>query len=218
MIRLFIGYDRRETVAFHVAAFSALRRCSEPISITGLVLGQLPEMTRTQDGSTQFTYSRFLVPHLCRFQGLAVFMDCDVLVRADLAELVAMVHDHAAVACVKHAYVPSSQMKFLGNRQVPYERKNWSSVMVFNCAACRTLTSDYVDRAKGMDLHQFRWTRDDAIQALPVEWNHLVGEYGRNPGAKIAHFTLGTPCFPGYEDQEFADEWRAERDLMLAHG
>lgn len=217
MIRLFIGYDPRETVAFHVAAFSAIRRCSEPVSVTGLILRQLP-MTRVQDGSTEFTYSRFLVPHMCGFRGRAVFMDCDVLVRADLAELVALVQEHVAVAVVKHEYVPSSQMKFLGNRQVPYARKNWSSVMVFNCERCHVLSPAYVDQARGMHLHQFHWINDGLIQSLPRAWNHLVGEYPRDPDAKIAHFTLGTPCFPGYEDQEHADEWRAERDLMLAHG
>lgn len=218
MLRVFVGYDRRETVAFHVLAHSIMRRASVPVSITGLMLPQLP-MTRPRDPrqSTDFAFSRFLVPHLCGFDDRAVFMDCDMLCRGDIYELFRLLPREKSVAVVKHEYIPTTTTKFLGQAQVPYPRKNWSSVMVFNCAHCRILTPDYVNAATGLELHRFAWTHDDAIASLPPDWNHLVGEYPRNPGAKIAHFTLGSPCFAGFEDCEFAQEWRDELSLMTDH-
>ena len=216
MLRVFIGYDKAETVAFHVAAHSITRRASRPVAITGLVLSQLP-ITRERDvvQSTDFAFSRFLVPHLCDYKGTALFMDCDMLVRADVNELAAMIEPHHAVAVVKHDYVPKNGHKFLGHEQARYARKNWSSVMVFNNARCRALTPDYVNRATGLELHQFQWLDDGEIGALDPAWNHLVGEYEPNPAAKIAHFTLGTPCFARYRHCEFSREWHEELDAML---
>lgn len=220
MLRVFIGYDRRETVAFHTAAWSLMRRSSIPVSITGLMLPQLPQLTREPEGSTEFSFSRFLVPHLCDYQGHALFMDCDVLVRADVAELLKVdaVEMDKPVRVVKHDYVPRDTVKFLGNKQQSYARKNWSSVMLFRCASCRMLTPDYVNRATGLQLHQFRWLQDREIGALDPSWNWLIGEYPPNPDAKIVHFTRGGPWFPEYRDCEFADEWRAERAEMLRAG
>ncbi len=216
MIRVFIGYDRAETVAFHVAAFSIMRRASEPVSITGLILPQLP-MWRERDPrqSTDFAFSRFLVPYLCHYEGRAIFMDCDMLCRADILGLWAELPRDQAVAVVKHDYIPSGTAKFLDRPQSAYPRKNWSSVMVFNNAACRALTPEYVNTAPGIELHQFRWIDDEAIRELPKRWNHLVGEYPPNPDAKLVHFTLGTPCFGRYRHCEFAEEWFSEHDAML---
>lgn len=219
VIPVFIGYDRRETVAFHVAAHSIMRRASRPVSIIGMMLPQLP-MTRERDPrqSTDFAFSRFLVPHLCRYQGRAVFVDCDVLCRADIAELYDLLPEGKAVAVVQHDYTPSSAVKFLRQPQTAYPRKNWSSVMVLDCARCGALTPRYVNAASGLELHRFAWLRDEAIASLPSEWNHLVGEYPRNPAAKLVHFTLGTPCFDEYRDCEFAAEWRDELALMNSCG
>ena len=218
MIRVFIGYDHSETVAFHVAAHSILRRASAPVLIAGLKLAQLP-MWRKPDPrqSTEFAFSRFLVPYLCGYEGRAIFMDCDVLCRANIIELWSALSARRAVAVVQHNYTPKEGDKFLGHGQSAYGRKNWSSVMVFNNPACRALTPEYVNTAKGLDLHQFHWTDDDMVQGLDPAWNHLVGEYAPNPGAKLAHFTLGTPCFAKYRHCEFAGEWYAERDDMLHH-
>lgn len=216
MIRVFIGYDAHETVAFHVAAFSIMRRASIPVAITGLVLPQL-RLTRARDPrqSTDFAFSRFLVPHLCDYQGRAVFVDCDMLARADLAQLLADADPQAAVSVVKHDYTPKDGSKFLDRPQAAYPRKNWSSVMVFNNALCRDLTPGYVNQASGLELHQFQWLHDALIGELPPEWNHLVGEYAPNPHAKLVHFTLGTPCFARFRHCEFAEEWFAEREAML---
>lgn len=220
MMRVFIGYDRRETVAFHVAGWSLMRRSSIPVSITGLMLPQLP-LKRAAEGSTEFSFSRFLTPWLSDYQGYALFMDCDVLVRGDVAELLRVDAQQLdkPLRVVKHPdYVPRDTVKFLNQPQQAYPRKNWSSVMLFRAASCSALTPDYVNRATGLQLHQFRWLQDREIGDLPREWNHLVGEHEPNPDAKLAHFTLGGPWFPEYADCEFADEWRAERDAMLRAG
>jgi lipopolysaccharide biosynthesis glycosyltransferase len=212
--QVFIGYDSHETVAFHVAAFSIMRRSSVPVSIVGLRLNQLP-MTREPEGSTEFTFSRFLVPWLCDFKGQALFLDCDVLCRTDITKIFEGMEDYHAVSVVKHDYIPKHESKFLGNKQTVYPRKNWSSVMVFNNPLCVTLTPNYVNQATGLELHQFRWIPDHMIGGLDKSWNHLVGEYNPNPDAKIVHFTLGTPCFEKYAECEFAREWYEEKSAML---
>ena len=217
MIRVFIGYDPAEAVAYHVAAHSILRHASVPVSITGLVLRQLP-MTRERDPrqSTEFSFSRFLVPWLCGFKGEAIFMDCDMLVRSDIAELVG--ERGKSVSVVKHDYTPSTEDKFLGNKQTKYEKKNWSSVMVFECSSCAVLTPEYVNTASGLELHQFKWLGGEyLIGSLAPEWNHLVGENAPSGAAKLVHYTLGTPCCAKYANCEYADEWHEERRLMLAY-
>lgn len=213
MIRVFIGYDARETVALHVLSHSLMRNSSLPVSITGLKLSQL-DMWRAKDPrqSTDFAFSRFLVPYLCGYEGHAIFMDCDMLCRGDIAGLWAERSDHA-VSVVKHDYIPKTEDKFLGAVQTVYPRKNWSSVMVFNNAKCAVLTPGYVNTASGLELHQLHWT--DSIGELPPAWNHLVGEYEPNPGAKLVHYTLGGPYFNEYKDCEFATEWFCEREYML---
>jgi hypothetical protein len=213
-----IGYDPNETVALHVLMQSIMRHASVPVSITPIMLSQLP-MTRPRDPrqSTEFSFSRFLVPWLCAYEGVAAFMDCDMLCRADIAGLFAHAVPGRALSVVQHDYTPGAGLKFLGQPQSRYDRKNWSSVMVFDCARCQALTPEYVNTASGLDLHQFKWTDDSAIGALDPEWNHLVGEYAPNPRAKLVHFTLGTPCFARFADCEFAQEWREELRRTTYH-
>jgi hypothetical protein len=215
LARVFIGYDPKETVAYHVLAHSIMRHASIPVSITPLKLSQLP-MVRERDPrqSTEFSFSRFLVPWLCDFKGTAIFMDCDMLVRADIADLWG--EKGKSVSVVKHDYTPRPEDKFLGNRQTVYEKKNWSSVMVFDCSSCVALTPNYVNTASGLELHQFKWLGGDyLIGEIDPSWNHLVGEYAPNPEAKLAHFTLGGPWFKEYADCEYADEWRKVRDEIV---
>jgi hypothetical protein len=216
-IKLFVGYDRRETVAAHVAAWSVVRRSSIPVQQTLLMLEQLIELTRERDEkqSTDFAFSRFLVPFRSDYIGHSIFMDCDMLCRVDIAQIFECIEPHHAVTVVKHDYVPKTERKFLDHQQTVYKRKNWSSVMVFNNELCQGLTPRYVNTASGLDLHQFKWLPDYMIGGLGKEWNHLVGEYDPNPNAKIVHFTLGTPCFKKYEECEFANEWYEERRSML---
>jgi hypothetical protein len=222
MIRVFIGYDPREAVAYNVLAHSIQVRASEPIAISPLMLSQL-KMVLTRERhplqSTDFSFSRFLTPYLSDFTGWSVFMDCDMLVLRDIAELWRLRDERYAVMVVQHDHVPRESVKFLGQPQSKYGKKNWSSVMLFNNARCRALTPDYVNRASGLELHQFKWLEsDDLIGALPHAWNHLVGYNAPRRDAALVHFTLGGPYFPDYADCEYAEAWRAERDAMLHAG
>jgi hypothetical protein len=216
MIRVFIGYDPAETVAYHVLCNSILRHSTQPVSFTPINKRNIPEFTRgIEDGSTEFSFSRFLTPYLAGYNGLAIFMDCDMLVRCDLSELIDQIDITNAVTVVKHDYTPTEGTKFLGNTQHVYPKKNWSSMMVFNCGnyRCRSLSTEIVNKESGAFLHQFKWVGDGSIGELSTDWNHLVGEYEPNPNAKIVHFTLGTPCFQDYQDQEFAGEWFRELEV-----
>ncbi|KQW68737.1 glycosyltransferase [Methylibium sp. Root1272] len=220
MIRVFIGFDARETVAWHVLSHSILARSSEPVSITPLALGNLKnvfwrEPTALQ--STDFSFTRFLTPHLSSYEGWSLFMDCDMLMRKDVANLWALRDDRYAVMCVKHDHRPSENTKFLDKPQTAYGKKNWSSVMLFNNARCRALTPEFVNTATGLELHQFKWlASDDLIGALPHGWNHLVGYDAPEADAFNVHFTIGGPYFKEYAACEHAAEWFAERDAMLS--
>lgn len=219
MIRIFIGYDSNESVAYHVLSNSIMRHASVPVAIIPLILNQLP-MTRGREEyqSTEFSFSRFLVPYLCGYMGHAIFMDCDFLCRADIRELMNAVDFHKSVSVVKHDYQPRAENKFLDQKQSLYKKKNWSSMMVFNNAMCDALTPKVVNESSGLYLHQFKWLADDSLVGdIPKDWNHLVGEYEPNPHAKMVHYTLGTPCFKKYSDCEFADEWYQEKDLLLSY-
>ena len=219
MIRIFIGYDAREAVAFSVLAHSINRRASQPVTIAPVMLDQLKGIYRRERDplqSTDFSFSRFLVPYLCGYEGWAIFMDCDQLVLDDIASLWALRDERSAVQVVKHNHVPKEQVKFLGEKQSKYEKKNWSSVMLMNCARCKALTPDYVNTATGLQLHQFKWLESDAlIGEIPARWNHLVGYDAPRPDPALVHYTTGGPYFKEYESCDYAREWFDERDAML---
>lgn len=223
MLNIFVGYDSREDVAFHTLKHSIERHASVPVSIRPIKLGEVQERglytrQRGPTESTEFSLTRFLVPALSGYSGWSVFMDCDMLCRADIAGLAAEMQrqpDKALLVC-QHDYTPSPERKFLNQIQTIYPRKNWSSVMVMNNERCRGLTAEYVNNASGLELHRFNWLADEAIGSIPLEWNWLVTEYTFNPDAGIAHFTRGGPWFEPYRDCDYADEWRRERDSMQA--
>ena len=219
---MFIGYDTREALAYDVLTHSIQARASEPVSIAPLKLSELKTvLTRERDPlqSTDFSFSRFLTPYLSAYTGWSVFMDCDMLMLRDIAELWKLRDDRYAVMVVQHDHVPNESVKFLGEPQTSYEKKNWSSVMLLNNARCRALTPDYVNRAPGLELHQFSWLEHDGlIGALPGEWNHLVGYSPPRPDSALVHFTLGGPYFPEFADCEYAKEWHAEREAMVHDG
>jgi lipopolysaccharide biosynthesis glycosyltransferase len=223
MLQLYIGYDPREAVAFDTLAHSIQRRASIPVSIKPLVQKELRDAglytrQRGPTESTEFSLTRFLVPSLSGYQGWSLFMDCDMLCRADIADLVAAGKPDKAVFVVKHDYVPRTQRKFLDQVQTKYERKNWSSLMLFNNERCRALTADYVNSASGLELHRFKWIDDGLIGELPKEWNWLVTEYAYNPAAKLVHYTLGGPYFDAYRECDYAQEWFAEMEAMRRGG
>ncbi len=221
-LQVFIGYDSREPAAFAVCAHSILTRARFPVSITPLTQQSLRHVglySREKNPleSTEFSFSRFLVPALCGFEGTAIFLDCDFLVRADITELLAypiMAPDKAVHVC-QHDYTPKDAQKFLGQQQTAYPRKNWSSLIVFNNALCKALTPAFVNSASGLELHRFLWA-GDAVGAIPREWNWLVGEYpSETVGVKAYHWTLGGPWFPDYAQADHAEVWFRERDAML---
>jgi lipopolysaccharide biosynthesis glycosyltransferase len=220
MIPVYIGYDPREAVAFSVLAYSIHARASQPVSIAPLMLSQLNGvLTRERHPlqSTDFSFSRFLVPHLSGFAGWSVFMDCDMLMQDDIAKLWALRDERYAVMVVKHVHIPKETTKFLGEPQTQYEKKNWSSVMLFNNAKCRALTAAYVNTASGLDLHQFKWLADDAlIGELPQRWNHLVGYNAPRADAALVHYTLGGPYFAQHAACEYGTHWHHECAAMLA--
>ena len=219
MIKVFIGFDPREAVAFNVLAHSINARSSLPVSMSPLMLSQLGGVFRRERHplqSTDFSFSRFLTPYLSGYRGWSIFMDCDMLVLDDIEKLYALRDERYAVMVVKHDHVPKETRKFLDQPQTAYQKKNWSSVMLFNNAQCRALTPDYVNTASGLELHQFKWlANDELIGEIPARWNHLVGYNAPNRDVSLVHYTLGGPYFQEYRDCEYADEWRAARQDML---
>jgi lipopolysaccharide biosynthesis glycosyltransferase len=212
MINVFIGYDSKEKVAFNVLSYSILKNSTKPVSITPIYLENIKDdfvRERNSLSSTEFSFSRFIVPHLMNYQGWALFMDCDMLMQADINELWRLRDDRYTVQVCKHDYTPKASKKFLGQVQTKYEKKNWSSFMLLNCKKCTTLTPDYVNKASGLELHQFKWLEGDhLIGDLPLEWNWLAGEYESKKDIKCVHYTEGGPWFTDYVNCDYSEEWR----------
>lgn len=239
---IWLGYDPHEAAAFGVARHSITRRSNLPIRIHGVMLERLvlsglyTRPTTIKDGqlfdeisehpmSTEFAISRFLVPHLAGV-GWALFADSDILARRNIAELFHMTtrpeYRNKAVIVVKHDHEPTETIKMRGQTQSAYLRKNWSSVMLFNCEhkACKALTPEVVNRETGRFLHQFRWVADEDIGELGAEWNWLQGHSDPTIDPKIVHFTDGTPNIPGRDGSgrglvDYAGEWHLEHRLWV---
>jgi hypothetical protein len=218
-IRVFVGYDPREAVAYHVCCQSIIAKASRPVAIYPLALHLFAKEYEEshKDGSNAFIYSRFLVPWLCSWQGSAIFLDGDMILRDDIADLWALRRPDRGVQAVKHDYTTKYPTKYMGYPNEDYPRKNWSSVMLWNCGYFpnRVLTPDFVAGATGEFLHRFEWLKDSQIEALPPAWNHLTMEFTPDDMAKLLHFTIGIPAFAEYAQQEGADEWRGELDDAL---
>lgn len=216
--RVFIGWDPNEADAYHVLSHSIIRHASAPVSITPIMLNQVP-MWRERNPlqSTEFSFSRFLVPYLSGYEGWSLFMDTDMMVTRDIVELFQHANERYSVQVCKHDYTPKTETKFLGQIQSPYNRKNWSAVMLFNNARCRALNPNLVNTASGLHLHRFQWCHDMEIGDLPLEWNYLLGEFDKpdydNLPANL-HWTIGGPWFKEYRDADCADLWFAERKMI----
>ncbi len=213
-IPVFVGYDPREAVAYHVCANSIIRHASRPVAIIPIALNLFQDYDETHtDGSNHFIYTRFLVPHLMRYTGWAIFIDGDMILRDDIVKLWNLQDVSKDVIVVKHDYKTKRKEKYLGSKNEDYPRKNWSSVILWNCNSHpnRKLTPDFVQKATGAELHRFTWLKDERIGELPPEWNWLPDEYGANPDAKLLHYTLGTPCFHEFADTPQGAEWHRER-------
>lgn len=216
MIPIFIGYDPREAVAYHVCANSIIRHSSQPVAFAPLALNILKDYEEKHtDGSNHFIYSRFLVPHLMGYNGWAIFMDGDMLVREDITKLFELREEDKAVMVVKHKYETKMTTKYLNSKNENYPCKNWSSVILWNCGhpANKKITPEFVQNATGAQLHRFTWLNDNEIGQLPIEWNWLPDEYGDNARAKLCHYTLGTPSFHEFATTSMGNEWHRERML-----
>ena len=223
MIPIFIGYDPREAVAYHVCSNSIIRHSSQPVGIHPLALNVLSEYKEQHtDGSNHFIYSRFLVPHLMNYQGWAIFMDGDMLLRDDIVNLWNLRDESKAVMVVKHDYKTKMTEKYLGAKNENYPRKNWSSVILWNCAHPDNaiITPSLIEKQTGAYLHRFTWLKDELVGEIPKVWNWLPDEYGANREAKLLHYTLGTPSFHDFATTPMGDEWHRERiytDYCLQH-
>ena len=209
MINVFIGFDKGEKVSYHILSESIRRQSSVPVSITPLCLSNLPEFKRKlqPNQSTEFAFSRFLVPYLSEYKGWSLFLDSDMMFRDDIKNLWDMIDKDKSIMCCKHDYVPKQNVKFRGAKNEPFPKKNWSSFMLMNNERCKMLTKEFVETATGLELHQFKWTHEENIGELPLEWNWLVSEYDYNKNAKNVHWTLGGPYFKDYAKSDYADEW-----------
>ena len=215
-IPIFIGYDPREAIAYHTCVNSIIRHASQPVAIIPLALNLLQGYNETHtDGSNHFIYSRFLVPHLMGYSDWAIFIDGDMILRDDIVKLWNLRELSRDVMVVKHDYKTKMTEKYLGAKNENYPRKNWSSVILWNCGSFpnRRLTPEFIEKATGAQLHRFSWIEDSRIGELPPEWNWLPDEYGANPDAKLLHYTLGAPCFHEFATTPQGDEWHRERIL-----
>lgn len=219
-LHIFIGYDHRETIAYHVLAHSIMSRATMPVAIHPIkssLFSEFYKRPRDAKQSNDFSFTRFLVPHLMGHNGWALFMDCDMLMQTDIRELWEMRDTSKAIMVCKHDYVPRSAKKYLGQTQYPYPRKNWSSFMLMNCNnwSCHHLTPQFVANASGLELHQFKWCPDDRIGEIPLEWNWLVGEYDKREMPKNIHFTIGGPWDKAFSSCDYAELWQSELNNML---
>ena len=216
-LSIYVGYDERERVGYHVCASSILRRTSLDVAFH-------PVRGQKVVGSTQFNPGRFDIARRNGYRGWALWCEADMLFRADVEELLAYADPRFDVLVVPHDYRTKFATKFLGQPNPDYPRKNQSSLMLVNCMGAAWQRLAEGKREGGAyrpwtleELHRFEFIEPGRIGALPPEWNHLILECDPNPAAKICHFTVGLPVWPEYAHCEFADEWRAEREAMLSY-
>lgn len=215
--KVFVGYDTREDIAYQVCEHS-IKRFDSNVVVTPLIQNELRQQKvywREIDklASTEFTFTRFLIPHLMNYKGWALFVDSDIIFLEDVNNLFALADDKYAVMCVQHDYTPKPGIKMDGQVQTVYPRKNWSSVVLWNCGhpSNEKVTVDSVNNPNfdGAYFHRFSWLKDEEIGSLPVDWNWLVGWYDENDGTPRAlHYTEGGPWFKNYRHCEFHGEWK----------
>jgi len=219
--RIFIGYDNREKIAYHVLSKSIIENSSIPVTITPIKLENLKKFYKRKKGlkdSTEFSISRFLTPYLSNYEGYSLFLDCDFIVKGDIAQLLAIIKKdkNKALWCVKHNHNPKEIRKFLGEKQLKYNKKNWSSFVIYNNSKCKILSSSFVSKANGLYLHQFKWTKDSLIGSLPSSWNVLVGYQKIPTKFNALHYTKGGPYFKEFRSSPEAKYWLNHyKDLLL---
>jgi lipopolysaccharide biosynthesis glycosyltransferase len=212
-VKIFIGYDEQFEKNLKVQINSLIKNCKIDLEIFLLNYKDLKGILyreREKLQTTDSAFTRWLVPHLSNYKGWSLYMDSDMYCRGDISELFNLVDNNYSVMVVKHKINSKENQKFNNNKQTYYDRKNWSSLILFNNSKCRNLNLEYVNKANGLDLHQFKWIKDEEIGELDISWNHLVGINQKNPNAKIVHWTLGGPWFEECTNTEFSEEWFKE--------
>jgi lipopolysaccharide biosynthesis glycosyltransferase len=210
-IKIVVGFDQRESVAYHTFCQSVIDNASIPVEFLPLSINLMGAYKESHtDGSNNFIYSRFLTPYLNDFKGWAFFFDGDMVCKSDIKELWKLRDPSKAIMVVKHDYQTKAYIKYLGNKNENYPRKNWSSAILWNCShpKHKVLTPDFIQKQTGKFLHRFSWLDDAEIGELPIEWNWLAVEYPINNNAKLIHYTLGTPCFREYLNTDMAEIWQ----------
>ena len=221
--KVFVGYDTREDIAYQVCEHS-IKRFDSNVVVTPLIQNELRQQKvywREIDklASTEFTFTRFLIPHLMNYKGWALFVDSDIIFLEDVNNLFALADDKYAVMCVKHDYKVKEGFKMDGQKQTIYPRKNWSSVVLFNCGhpSNKVLDQDLVNSLEinGAYLHRFSWLKDEEIGELDHTWNYLVGVYSDYETPNLIHYTEGGPWFENYRECQFSDLWKKELFEMM---
>jgi lipopolysaccharide biosynthesis glycosyltransferase len=207
-IHVFTGWDERESKGWHNFVHSLHERASDLVSVTPLT------MDAQRDGTNRFTYSRFLVPYLCDFEGYAIFVDgADMICLGDIVDLWAMRSGWHAVQVVKHDYKTKFPRKYLGtemeSENADYPCKNWSSVMLWDCSHYmnKVLTPAFIEEQSGAFLHRFGWLPKERVGSLPIEWNWIPGEYGANTAAQLLHYSEGIPAIDAHKHVPHAQMW-----------
>ena len=222
-MKIFVGYDTREDITYQVCEYSIKKHC-HTADVIPLVLKDLKESgiyERPVDnlGSTEFTFTRFLVPYLADYKGWAIFCDCDFVFTEDVARLFEQADNKYAVMVVKHDYTPPAGIKMDGKKQHAYPRKNWSSMILWNCAhpSNRQVDLRLVNEETGQYLHRFQWLKDEEIGSVSCEWNWLTDWYEepRDGVPKALHYTEGGPWFKDYRHCDYHDVWKNYLTEML---
>jgi len=211
IVELAVGFDQREAIAYHTFVQSVIDKSTIPVKFLPLNMNALSSYNETHtDGSNQFIYSRFLVPYLLNFKGWAIYADGDMVCVEDIKKLWDLRDANYAVQVAKHNYKTKIQNKYWGNKNENYPRKNWSSLILWNCEhpSHKVLTPEFIEKQSGAFLHRFSWINDDEIGELKKEWNWLAMEYEEKKEIHLIHYTIGTPCFEEYENTSLASYWK----------
>ena len=211
IVDIVVGFDQRESVAYHTFVQSVIEKSTIPTRFMPLSIGSLTNYKEThKDGSNDFIYSRFLVPHLMKFNGWAIYADGDMVCLKNIKKLWDLRDDKFAVQVVQHDYKTKIKNKYWGNKNENYPRKNWSSLILWNCnhQSHKRLTPEFIQKQTGAFLHRFSWIKDEEIGEVEKEWNWLAMEYEEKNDINLIHYTIGTPCFEEYQNKSLSSYWK----------
>ena len=218
IVDIVVGFDQRESVAYHTFTQSVIENSTIPVRFLPLSMSSLSNYKEVhKDGSNEFIYSRFLVPYMMNFKGWAIYADGDMVCLEDIKKLWNLRDNKYAVQVVKHDYKTKITEKYWGNKNEDYPRKNWSSLILWNCEhkSHKVLTPDFIENQSGAFLHRFSWIKDEEIGSIDKEWNWLAMEYEEKESIKLIHYTIGTPCFKEYEKTSLSSYWKKSFSNML---